>query len=216
MGTITRSFANNLTTGGVLKAGAFNNASINNVTALNAAVATGNMVLVSSVTASASASIEFALSSSYKEFQFFFINVHPSIDQAGFQFNFSTDSGSNYNVTKTSTYFRAHHNEADTETILGYDTGLDLAQSTSFQRITSDVGGDNDQCMNGILNIFNPSSSVYVKHYVGHSAIAEGSNFMRDDYYAGYANTTSPLTNIKFEMSSGNIDDGTILLYGIN
>jgi hypothetical protein len=191
------------------------NNALDNLTSFEGSASLGDMVLVSSATASSSASIEFTLGD-LKEYKFFFVNIHPSIDQPLFTFNFSSDNGSNYNVTKTSSYFRAHHNESDTETILGYDGGLDLAQSTSFQRITSAVGGDNDQCMNGILSVFNPSSTTFVKHYIGHSAIAEGSNFMRDDYYAGYANTTSALTNIKFQMDSGNIDDGKILLFGIN
>jgi hypothetical protein len=107
MGTITRSFANNLTTGGVLKADAFNNASLNNVTALNVAIATGNMVLLSSQTASASASISFTtgIDSTYKEYQFYFINIHAGSSGQDFTFNMSTDSGSNYNVTKTTTSF---------------------------------------------------------------------------------------------------------------
>ena len=57
MGTITRSFANNITTSGVLLPASLTNNSIANVTAYNAAIATGNMVLISSQTASASASI---------------------------------------------------------------------------------------------------------------------------------------------------------------
>ena len=57
MGTITRSFANNITTSGVLLPASLTNNSIANVTAYNASIATGNMVLISSQTASASASI---------------------------------------------------------------------------------------------------------------------------------------------------------------
>jgi hypothetical protein len=142
MGTITRSFANNLTTGGVLKADAFNNASLNNVTALNVAIATGNMVLLSSQTASASASISFTtgIDSTYKEYQFYFINIHPArVDDTGLVFNFSTDGGSNYNVTKTTTFFRAEHNEAGSSPSLGYSTGGDLAQSTAFQELDNDI-----------------------------------------------------------------------------
>ena len=89
MGTITRSFANNIGTSGILKAGAFNNASLNNVTALNAAIATGNMVLISSQTASNSASISFTtgIDSTYKEYQFWFIDIHPRTDGVVFHFN---------------------------------------------------------------------------------------------------------------------------------
>jgi hypothetical protein len=125
MGTITRSFANNLTTGGVLKADAFNNASLNNVTALNAAIATGNMVLLSSQTASASASISFTtgIDSTYKEYQFYFINIHPASSGQDFTFNMSTDGGSNYNVTKTTTSFELTINEDGTDPLLDYNTG---------------------------------------------------------------------------------------------
>ena len=33
---------------------------------------------------------------------------------------------------------------------------------------------------------------------------------------AGYFNTTSAINAIQFKMSSGNIDSGTIEMYGIN
>jgi hypothetical protein len=49
----------------------------------------------------------------------------------------STDTGSNYNVTKTTTSFDAYHDEADTATALTYQTGFDLAQSTAFQMISA-------------------------------------------------------------------------------
>ena len=215
MGTITRSFANNLTTGGVLKAGAFNDASLNNVTALNVAIATGNMVLVSSATASASATIDFTLGN-YKEYQFYFINIHPATNAVNFQFNFSTDSGSNYNVTKTTTYFRAYHNEADTVTELGYDTTYDLAQSTSFQNFGDNLGNGNDEQASGYMHLFNPSSTTYVKHFISNFEFYNQADYSLHHLVAGYGNTTSALTNIRFQMSSGNIDDGVILMYGIN
>jgi len=216
MGTITRSFANNLTTGGVLKADAFNNASLNNVTALNAAIATGNMVLVSSATASSSATIDFTLGN-YKEYQFYYINAHPSVDDTFLQFNLSTDNGSNYNVTKTSTFFYAYQSEDAAFQSFSYWTDGDLAQSTSDQRISGSVGAGSDESTNGILTLFNPSSTTYVKHFIANSnTYRDAIQWSYNNYTAGYANTTSALTNIRFQMSSGNIDEGTILMYGIN
>jgi hypothetical protein len=216
MGTITRSFANNLTTGGVLKADAFNNASLNNVTALNAAVATGNMVLLSSQTASDSASISFTtgIDSTYKEYQFWFIDINPATDEVNFTFNLSTDSGSNYNVTKTTTYFRAAHDEADTFTGLNYRTDEDLAQSTGFQMISFSVGNGADESTSGTLTLFNPSSTTYVKHFISTSNLTTQNDFTRNDFCAGYGNTTSAINAVQFKMSSGNMD-GTILMYGI-
>lgn len=217
MGSITRSFANNIGTSGILKAGAFNNASLNNVTALNAAIATGNMVLISSQTASNSASISFTtgIDSTYKEYQFWFINVQPvSSGNYQFQFNMSTDGGSNYNVTKTSTYIYAYHNEAGTDTSLGYDTGFDLAQSTAFQPISSGIG-NTDESASGSMSLFNPASTTYVKHF-----ISQMSNYRADFTYnynnlvAGYGNTTSAINAVQFKMSTGNIN-GNILMYGI-
>ena len=215
MGTITRSFANNITTSGVLLPASLVNNSIANVTSYNAAVATGGMVLISSQTASSSASISFTLSS-YKEYQFYFINMHPQTDSVDFGFNFSTDSGSNYNVTKTSTYFLALHTEDDTSTTLAYQTGSDLAQSTDDVLTgAGNLGADNDQSVVGTLSLFNPSSTTYVKHFIFDSTLSEFRDRVHTQYIAGYANTTSALTNIRFRMTSGNIDDGTILMYGI-
>ena len=52
----------------------------------------------------------------------------------------STDAGSNYNVTKTTTFFEAYHFENDSETGLTYQSTLDLAQSTDFQSVTNAIG----------------------------------------------------------------------------
>ena len=217
MGTITRSFANNLTTGGVLKADAFNNASLNNVTALNAGIATGNMILLSSQTASASATISFTtgIDSTYKEYQFWFIDIHPATDEVALQVNFSTDSGSNYNVTKTTTFFEVYHKEDDTAAGLDYGSSRDLAQSTAFQSLTSNIGNGNDESCSGYLQLFNPSSTTYVKHFISITNDYNLSNISVNNYIAGYGNTTSAINAVRFQMSSGNIDDGTILMYGI-
>jgi hypothetical protein len=215
MGTITRSFANNITTSGVLLPASLTNASIANVTAYNASVVTGGMVLVSSATASASATIDFTLGS-YKEYQFYFANCHPSVDDTFLQINFSTDSGSNYNVTKTSTFFYAYHSEDAAFQSFGYWTDGDLAQSTSDQRISGSVGAGADESTNGIVTLFNPSSTTYVKHFITTgNTYRDAIQWSYNNYTAGYANTTSALTNIRFQMSSGNIDEGTILMYGI-
>ena len=217
MGSITRSFANNITTSGVLLPASLTNNSIANVTAYNAAVATGNMVLLSSQTASASASISFTtgINSTYKEYQFYFINVKVATDGADLRFQGSTDSGSNYGVVATDSYFQAYHSESDSTATLDYDTGRDLAQSTAFSTLTNGVKNNSDNSLNGILQIFNPSSTTYVKHYISRfSSDWDGIGEM-DTYKGGYFNTTSAINAIRFQMNAGNIADGTILMYGI-
>ena len=189
-----------------------NNKAVANVTSIP--VALGDMVLVSSATASSSASIEFTLGN-YKKYQFYFVNIHPATNDVAFAFQGSTDGGSSYGVTITSTAFRARHSENDIETGLDYQTSWDKAQSTSFQQM-GQSGNDNDQNIVSTLQIFNPSSTTYVKHWIITTNYTDHGDGSYNGFYAGYFNTTSALTNIKFQMSSGNIDAGTILMYGIN
>jgi hypothetical protein len=176
----------------------------------------GSMVFVSSATASASATIEFTLGD-YKEYQFYFVNMHPDADRS-FKFNFSTDSGSTYSVSKTTTFFKARHFESDGGYEFGYEAGYDLANSTADQTLTEGtVTNDNDASLSGYMSLFNPSSATYVKHFMANinQLGSPSGNTTFNNYVAGYANTTSALTNIKFVMTSGTIDEGTILMYGI-
>ena len=214
MGSITRSFANNITTSGVLLPASLTNNSIANVTAYNASVATGGMKLISSQTASASASISFTtgIDSTYKEYQFWFINIHASSNSI-LEFQVSTDGGSNYGVAITSSAFDAGHAENDTFTIFEYQVDSDLAQSTSFQNLIRQIGTDNDNCAVGTLQLFNPSSSVYVKHFL--SRFNTSVSYTIEQNIGGYINSTSPVNAIRFKMASGNIDEGTILMFGI-
>ena len=217
MGTITRSLANNITTGGVLLPASLVNNSIANVTAYNASVATGGMKLISSQTASNSASISFTtgIDSTYKEYQFYFINVRPATDQVPFMFNLSTNGGSTYAVTKTTSVFRAYHQEDDSIAVLEYYGTYDLAQSTADQAILWSVGNASDESGVGTLQLFNPSSTTYVKHYIFTGNEYEGTNFTINGYVGGYGNTTSAVNAVQFKFQSGNIADGTILMYGI-
>jgi hypothetical protein len=198
----------------------YNDNSISEITATG--LASGSMVLIKEQTASASASISFVdgtdgvvLDNTYNTYFFKFINIHPSTDAAEFQFNLSTDGGSNYNVTKTTTYFRSRHFEDGTNGSLSYLTGYDLAQSTSSQKLALAVGSDNDQSCVGTLTLYAPSSTTFVKHFIARIQESTDDNQSRNQYVAGYANTTSAVNAIRFQMSSGNIDAGTIKLYGI-
>jgi hypothetical protein len=216
MGTITRSFANNITTSGVLLPASLVNNSISNVTAYNASVATGGMTLISSQTASNSASLSFTtgIDSTYKEYQFWFIDVHPRTDGTQFLFNMSTNGGSTYVVTKTTTYFVSYHSEDNTQAVLSYDTSSDLAQSTSFQRLSGDLGNGADESFAGSMSLFNPASTTYVKHFICTNNHLGNIDYCINGFVAGYGNTASAINAVQFKMNSGNMD-GTILMYGI-
>jgi hypothetical protein len=217
MGSITRGLSNNITTGGVILPAGITNASVSAVTSFSGVTAGATLVLLSTQTASASATISFTtgLNSTYDEYIFKFINIHPASDGEHLTFNMSTDSGSNYNVTKTTTYFRAYYGENGSEGVLEYATAHDLAQSTSFQNLGIQIGNDNDQNCSGFLTLFNPSSTTYVKHFISTAQVSNNTDLSLVGYIAGYGNTTSAVNAIQFKMSSGNIDDGIIKLYGV-
>ena len=192
-----------------------NNNSISNVTSVN--LEQGKMTLISSQTASGSASIEFTsgIDSTYPIYRFEFINILPQNDQVEFSFNFSVDGGSNYNVTKTSTFIEVFHLENDANAGIGYASSHDLAQSTAFQKLNSNQGNLSDESASGYLQIFNPSSTTFVKHYLSNMSSVYYLEYLGQDLSAGYGNTTNSINSIKFQYSSGNINSGTIKLYGI-
>jgi hypothetical protein len=216
MGSITRGLSNNITTGGVILPAGITNSSVSAVTSF-ANAAGGTLTLLSTQTASASATISFTtgLNSTYDEYIFKYINCHPSVDGVELQFNMSTDSGSNYNVTKTTTAFRSGQDEANTLQQFSYVGDYDLAQGTGFQTLLEGVGNDNDQSISGTLQIFNPSSTTYVKHFISNCNGYRHNDINANWFVAGYGNTTSAVNAIQFKMASGNIDDGVFKLYGV-
>jgi hypothetical protein len=214
MGSITRGLSNNITTGGVILPAGITNSSVSSVTSF-ANASGGTLILLSTQTASASATISFTtgLDSTYDEYIFKFINIHPS-SQSNLTFQGSTNGGSSYGVTITSTFFAGYNNETGSTYAVTYDTNRDLAQSTSFQPISQTTGINNDDNTTGTLSLFNPSTTTYVKHFIARTSATDGT-YEVDSYVAGYLNTTSAINAIQFKMSSGNIDDGIIKLYGV-
>ena len=182
---------------------------------------TGSMVFIKKLTASSSGTLSFVdgassvvLDNTYKEYIFTFKDIHGSAD-SHFVFQGSTNGGSSYGVTMTSSYFQAYHAENDSDSGVDYYTDSDLAQSTSFQRLMRHIGADNDQSGVGYLHLFNPSSTTFVKHFIAVTNMSNKDDLTYNPYVAGYFNTTSAIDAIQFKMESGNIDAGDICLYGI-
>jgi len=178
----------------------------------------GSMVLLETQTASSDATISFTsnIDSTYKEYIFKLYDIHPETDDEFLQFNLSVDSGSNYNVTKTDTVFRAYHTDDDTGTGVGYQASVDIAQSTAFANLCSGLGNGNEESLAGTLHLYNPSSTTFVKHYITHTISHHGGDLVLDEFSAGYGNTTSAVDAVQFKMSSGDIDAGVIKMYGVN
>ena len=195
-----------------------NNNSLSAITTKPSGLSGGSMNLISTQTASSSATISFTsgIDSTYDEYVFKFIDIHPATDEAYLTFQGNAAGGSGYNETITSTDFRAYNAEDGSATALQYSTAFDQAQGTSFQPITQEIGNDNDQCASGTLQIFAPSDTTFVKHFLSASQYSWAGDYTMRDFTAGYFNTTSAIDEIQFKMSSGNIDSGVIKLYGIS
>ena len=187
--------------------------------ALDSGIATGAMTLIKTLTASNSSTLSFVdgaasvvLDDTYDSYVFKFINIHGDTDDEAFTFNVSIDAGSNYNVAKTTTFFRTYHFEADDGDALTYTAAFDLAQGTGFQDINHYLSSASDESCCGELSLYDPSNTTFVKHFMSNtSSVVTGEH---NHYMAGYANTTSAVDAVQFKMDSGTFD-GVIKLYGV-
>ena len=194
-----------------------NNNSLSAITALPASISGGGLNLISTQTASSSSSLSFTsgIDSTYKEYIFKFINIHPATDSQHLQVNFR-DGSSAFDATKTTTAFYAYQDEAGSSTDLAYLTGLDLAQSTAYQSICGTVGNQNDESFSGTMHLFDPSNTTFVKHFMVRGNTYSQDNLSADMYFAGYCNVTAAIDGVDFKFGSGNIDSGVIKLYGVS
>ena len=180
-----------------------------------------SLILISSQSASSSASLSFTsgIDSTYKEYIFKFYEINAASNVVDFSFQCSTDGGSNYNMTMTTTFFRAWHYANDTDSGLAYQDARDQAQGTAFQQLAFSSGNQAKGCMVGELHLFNPSSTTYIKNFFTKTNLisANGSPYQLNSYVAGYVNTTTDTIDaVQFKFSSGNINAGTILMYGVS
>ena len=174
------------------------------------------MTLITTNTSSGASASSFtsSIDSTYKLYIFKFIDINPATDSQAFLFQANATDSTSYDETMTTTYFNAYHQEDDGATSLSYTTGSDQAQGTAYQSIVSGVGNGSDESCSGVMHLFNPASTTYVKHFYSRASIVEASPSANDIYVAGYINTTTAIDDIQFKMSSGNFD-GTIKMWGV-
>ena len=202
----------------------YNNRSIANISAVPGAAKA--LTHIKTLTASGDSTLSFVhgssdvvLNSTYPIYVFKFINCHTNTNERNVVFKGSIDAGSNYNVTQTTTVFRARNFESGSTPSLEYEASHDIAQGTGGQGLAGAAGSGNmgngsDESMSGELMLFNPSSSTFVKHYLARINYYHADNLSVDTFIAGYFNTTSDIDAVQFAASGGNFD-GTIKLYGI-
>jgi hypothetical protein len=206
---------------GGIKANTFKDAGGNTLWTSNGSgtvtgVSLGSVVLISSQTASNSASLSFTsgIDSTYKEYVFEFFNINPATDAATFQFQVNVSGQSGFNETMTTTDVHAYNSET-LGTGLQYYAGFDQAEGIAYQTLADDVGNGADESCAGELHLFNPSSTTYVKHFYSRASSYHWLSRAESYQIAGYINVTGAVDEISFKMDSGNFD-GTIKMYGIN
>ena len=172
--------------------------------------------LILSQTATNSATISFTsdIDSTYDHYMFVFTNINPVTDAAELSFQVNASGESGYNETMTTTFFMARHEESGSSHDFGYQTSMDQANGTAFQVLMDNIGNGADESAAGILHLFNPASTTYVKHFYSRFSTYTQSNRAEDSYVAGYINVTTAIDEIQFKMSTGNFD-GTIKMYGV-
>ena len=220
MGAITRAAANNFTTGGVILPAAINDTTVASIDSLSQVTTGGALTLLNTTTiTSNTATVSFSsslITSTYRTYLIKYINVHPETDEADLTFNGSTDNGSSYNVTKTTSAYYYYHNEADNSTGVDKEGGHDMAQGTGFCQIPGDaVGSDNDQSVSGFGYIFSPLSTTFLKHFWFSGNAYTYSDYTVQETISGYFNTTSAVNNVQIKFSTGNIGSGIFKFYGI-
>jgi len=197
----------------------YNNRSIKDITAIPGAAK--SLTHIKTLTASSDSTLSFVngssdvvLDSTYPIYLFKYINIHAASDEVDFSVNFR-DGGSSYDATKTSSAFAANVDESGGNSSVFYWGSRDLAQGTGFTDLSGSVGNGGDESCSGELTLFNPSSTTFVKHFLSRSSLYEGGSYAMDVHTGGYCNVTAAIDAVQFKFSSGNVDAGTIKLYGL-
>ena len=192
-----------------------NNRALKDATAVGSITGLGYLKFISRSTASSSSSVNITsgIDSTYKEYIFVINNMHPQTNDKHFTFQVNADGGSGFNETITSSVFRAYHLEDGSASGLDHRTANDQAQGTAYQRLSEEVGNGSDEGVSGILHIFDPSNTTFVKHFIARTSLNYGSP--RDTFVAGHINNTTAIDEISFAFTSGNCDSGTIDMYGV-
>ena len=177
-----------------------------------AGVSTSDVVLLATQTASSDASLAFTsgIDSTYKEYIFSFENMHSTNDGA----NFTFQAGASYNTSITSAAFRSENSDSGSNNF-GFAAANIQGNGTGEQMMYHELDNDNDSAVCGVLHLFNPSSTTYVKQWFSRVQGSKNSDTSMEVYTSGYLNTTSALTQVRFTIASGSIQSGTIKMYGV-
>ena len=184
-------------------------------------VSLGSQVLIKTLTASSSSDLTFVdgassvvLDTTYPLYLFKFINLHFSNNACNFQVNFR-DGGSNYDASKTSSFFSVSHTEGGSAAGPSRDDSRAEDASTNVQALGQNIGSGNDECLSGHMYLFNPGNTTFQKQFMATVNYYQEADKSESVYVGGYCDVTAAIDGVQFNSSAGTIDSGSIKLYGI-
>jgi len=158
------------------------------------------------------------IDATYQEYEFRFAEITAGTSGGRLTFQADIGTATTYQQNMTTTNFKAHQSHSSSGTSLGlaYDGSYDQGNGTGDQALTAAQHTFTPECASGVLRLFDPSNEVYVKHFIAEVGVFENYNgFYQKNYVAGYINQTDAITRVQFGMSTGNIKDGFIYMYGV-
>ena len=183
------------------------------------------LTLIKTLTASSSATLEFVdgasdvvFDNTYSAYEFHFVNMHPATaSEFLFQVNATDDAGGGYDQSLiTNCFFRAEHSEGGSGAGVSISAGNDQAQTADYCKLIQSIDNEAYDSCSGILTIFNPSSTTYIKCFRARTnGTHHSAEYTMDAFCTGYINDTTAIDEISFKFTSGNIDAGTIKMFGV-
>jgi hypothetical protein len=172
--------------------------------------AVGSCVLLSTQTASASATLDFTsvLTSAYDYYRFVFKDLRPATDGVEFWMRTSTNNGSSYDAGVSDYTWDVLDQTGSASSSAGD------AQISMTELGTVDVGNGAAEGLDGELTLYNPAGTtrkkavkffVYFQTTAGANAFGNGT---------GNREATTDIDAVRFMFSSGNITSGKIYCYG--
>jgi len=167
------------------------------------------LVLLSSQTASSSASISFTsvITSDFTSYYLTIRNLVAATNGSTIQMLASTNNGSSY---LSSNYKWVYHADTSNATQV-----TDNNNSSSYIQLSDAISSTTSQAYNCNINLFNLNTS-YVFNFYGISINQNNSNsYVYNGSLAGGNKGTTAINALQIAMSSGNIASGVLSLYGV-
>lgn len=170
----------------------------------------GDWVLISSSTASSSATVDFTgLSSTYFVYRFILQGITPQNDGAFLWFRTSTNNGSSYDSGASDYSVAGWRSESGVEPVNFGSTGVAQIGTT-----WTGVGNAANEDANLIIDLYNPSNASAQTTMQWSGSYVDTGADLNLITGLGRRLSTADVDAVRFQFSAGNIVSGNFYLYG--